>query len=65
MEEKFSVDKEDVGKRFDMAILAHFPDLTRSRIKLVIENGQATLDGKVVKSGEKIIMVKNNHNNLS
>ena len=54
MEEKFKTGEEDLGKRFDMVILAHFPDLTRSRIKSIIENGKATIDGKTVKSGEKV-----------
>lgn len=51
---KWLVEFSQVGSRFDCALVLLLPDLTRSHIKLLIENGDATLNGKKVKAGEKL-----------
>lgn len=51
---KWLVELDQVGTRFDCALVSLLPDLTRSHIKLLIENGDATLNGKIVKAGEKL-----------
>ncbi len=51
---KWLVEIEQVGSRFDCVLVSLFPELTRSHIKLLIENGDATLNGKIVKAGEKL-----------
>lgn len=51
---KWLVEFNQVGSRFDCVLVSLLPDLTRSHIKLLIENGDATLNGKIVKAGEKL-----------
>lgn len=51
---KWLVDFNNVSSRFDCVLVSLLPEFTRSRIKLLIENGDATLNGKVVKAGEKL-----------
>ena len=52
--EKYEVNEQDVKKRLDMLILEKFPNLTRSRIKNLIDSGEILLNGEKVKSGEKV-----------
>lgn len=52
--EKFKVSEIDNKKRLDMLILEKYPNLTRSRIKNLIESGEIKLNGAIVKSGEKV-----------
>ncbi len=44
------VESTDLGKRLDVFISEHAPGTSRSRIKLLIRDGQATVDGKTVKA---------------
>ena len=52
VEGEFFVD--DNSLRFDKLIALHCQDLSRSRIKQLIENGDFLVDGKIVKSGQKL-----------
>lgn len=52
--EKFKVSEIDNKKRLDMLILEKYPNLTRSRIKNLIESGEIKLNDQIVKSGEKV-----------
>lgn len=45
------VNNEDKGKRLDIFILENFEDLTRSRIKSLIESGEISVNGAIKKSG--------------
>lgn len=45
---------EDKNKRLDIFVCEKMPELTRSYIKTLIENGNILLNGKIVKSGEKL-----------
>ena len=52
IKDSFVVTKENV--RLDVLMAEMLPDLTRSRIKNLIDEGSILLDGKVVKAGEKV-----------
>ena len=39
---------DDTGSRLDRMLAGHFADLSRSRLKRLVEQGQVTLDGKSV-----------------
>lgn len=52
--DRYLVKKEDSKKRLDILVLEKFQQLTRSRIKNLIESGEITLNDKIVKSGEKV-----------
>lgn len=52
--EIYKIKEEDSKKRLDMLVLEKYPDLTRSRIKNLIESGEIKLNDKIVKSGEKV-----------
>lgn len=43
---------ENAGERFDKVVTEYLTDISRSRIKELISNGQILLDGKKVKAGE-------------
>lgn len=45
---------EDKNKRLDIFVCEKMPGLTRSYVKTLIENGNILLNGKMVKSGEKL-----------
>ena len=45
---------EDKNKRLDIFVCEKMPELTRSYVKTLIENGNILLNGKIVKSGEKL-----------
>lgn len=45
---------EDKSKRLDIFVCEKMPELTRSYVKTLIENGNILLNGKMVKSGEKL-----------
>lgn len=45
---------EDKNKRLDIFVCEKMPELTRSYVKTLIENGNILLNGKMVKSGEKL-----------
>lgn len=45
---------EDKNKRLDIFVCEKMPELTRSYVKTLIENGNILLNGEIVKSGEKL-----------
>src|SRR5882724_6257252 len=49
----FTVEAE-AGERLDRALGAWLPDLTRSAIQRLIDDGNARVDGRQVKSGHKL-----------
>ena len=53
MEEKqnFTIEKENVGCRLDLFLSEKLNDLTRSKIKNLIDNSKVFVSGKKVKSG--------------
>lgn len=51
---EFVVPEESEGERFDRFLAEKLTDVSRSRIKNVIEDGGATLNGKTVKAGETV-----------
>lgn len=54
MKGEIIVQKEDVGQRLDILFSSHFPDISRSHVKNLIDEGKILLSGKIVKSGEKV-----------
>jgi len=54
MKKTFKIAEKDQNKRLDMVILENFSELTRSRIKNLIDDGSILLNGKQVKCGEKV-----------
>lgn len=54
MQNNFVVQDVDQGKRLDSFVLQNLPELTRSHIKKLIEDGKVTLNGKIVKAGQSI-----------
>lgn len=52
MKGSFLIDVE--GERLDVAVQKVLSDLTRSRVKQLIDEGRVLLQGKVVKAGEKV-----------
>ncbi|MBE7082116.1 MAG: RluA family pseudouridine synthase [Clostridiales bacterium] len=54
MKTNYIVTHENAGQRLDNFVLSNCPDLSRSHIKTLIENGKILLNEKTVKSGEKI-----------
>jgi 23S rRNA pseudouridine1911/1915/1917 synthase len=49
----FTADSE-AGERLDRALAPYLPDLTRSAIQRLIDEGHALVDGRQVKSGHKL-----------
>lgn len=45
---------EDAGLRLDVCLAARFPDLTRSRLKNLIDDGLVTVNGRPAKAGQKL-----------
>lgn len=54
---EFFVNSDNIGKRLDMFVLENMPELTRSRIKGLIETGEIRVNGDIKKSGYSL---KNN-----
>lgn len=54
MKKKIKVTQENSGKRLDRFLCELFTDFSRSHIQNLIEKGQATCNGAVVKTGYKI-----------
>jgi 23S rRNA pseudouridine1911/1915/1917 synthase len=50
----FEVTPDHVKQRLDQYLVDNLPELTRSQIKRLIDEGAVTLDGKVVKAGHKL-----------
>jgi 23S rRNA pseudouridine1911/1915/1917 synthase len=51
---RLTVTPENAGKRLDIFLSEHWPELTRSRIKKLIETGNVTIDDRVVKAGTSL-----------
>lgn len=49
------VNQTDAGARLDTYLAGRFPDFTRSRIKNLIDDGFATINGKAAKAGQKLV----------
>jgi pseudouridine synthase, RluA family len=62
-------DDEDAGKRLDSALAERFPDLSRSRIQSLIENGlvepSTFTKNSRIKSGDRIVITVNERKPLS
>ena len=54
MKGSFLIEKEENLSRLDVVLSSRFSDLTRSHIKLLIDEGKITLNNKKVKAGEKV-----------
>ena len=54
MQNKFEALSDDQGKRLDAFVLQNLPELSRSHIKNLIDDGKITLDGKIVKAGQNL-----------
>lgn len=54
MQHTFTVTSSDANIRLDIFLSQKLPDITRSRIKNLIEDGRVCLNGKPVKAGAKI-----------
>jgi 23S rRNA pseudouridine1911/1915/1917 synthase len=50
----FPVSPEEVGKRLDTALLARFPSSSRAFCRQAVENGDVTINGRVVLKGNKL-----------
>lgn len=52
---RFTVPPEGSVRRLDQFLTASLPELTRSRIKRLIDSGAVTLDGRAVKAGLRLV----------
>ena len=50
----FTAEKEDISTRLDIFLTARFPDISRSRIKTLLEEGRVLVNEKAVKAGHKL-----------
>lgn len=51
---KFIASAEDASTRLDIFLAGKLPELTRSRIKTLLEDGRALINGKAAKTGLKL-----------
>jgi 23S rRNA pseudouridine1911/1915/1917 synthase len=51
---EISVSAEEVGARLDRVVTAHFPELSRTRVQELIEEGLVLLNGKPAKDSQKV-----------
>ena len=54
MQSNFVVTPESVGQRLDAFVLSNMPQLSRSHIKNLIDDGKITVGGKLLKAGYKV-----------
>jgi len=54
MKGEIEVLKDEELLRLDVVVLNHFPNLTRSHIKTLIDDGKILVNSKKVKAGEKV-----------
>lgn len=52
--EVLNISPEEVGKRIDVYLAEKMPDLSRSRIQILIKNGDVTVSGQMVKSNYRL-----------
>ncbi len=48
--------QQDAGARLDTFLTGRFPDYTRSRLKNLIDDGHAAVNGKAAKAGQKLMV---------
>lgn len=51
---KFIVGPDDSGKRLDVFLTGRLPELTRSGVKRLLEEGRVAINGKPAKAGHKV-----------
>jgi 23S rRNA pseudouridine1911/1915/1917 synthase len=51
---KFIAAEQDASTRLDIFLSGRLPELTRSRIKTLLEEGRAQVNGKAAKAGQKL-----------
>lgn len=51
---EFAATEEESGARLDRVVAAHFPELSRTRVQELIEQGLVLLNGKAVKDSRKV-----------
>jgi len=54
LESKFAASAEEAGTRLDRVVAAHFPELSRTRVQELIEEGLVLLNGKPAKDSHKV-----------
>ncbi|HTQ98068.1 MAG TPA: RluA family pseudouridine synthase [Candidatus Acidoferrum sp.] len=53
-QQEFAVDTEEAGVRLDRVVASHFPELSRTRVQELIEEGLILLNGKPAKDSHKV-----------
>ena len=53
-QQEFAVDAEEAGVRLDRVVVSHFPELSRTRVQELIEEGLILLNGKPAKDSHKV-----------
>ncbi|HUN63828.1 MAG TPA: RluA family pseudouridine synthase [Candidatus Sulfotelmatobacter sp.] len=51
---QFLVEADEAGTRLDRVVAAHFPELSRTRVQELIEEGLVLLNGKAAKDSHKV-----------
>jgi 23S rRNA pseudouridine1911/1915/1917 synthase len=51
---EFAATEEEAGARLDRVVAAHFPELSRTRVQELIEEGLVLLNGKAVKDSHRV-----------
>jgi 23S rRNA pseudouridine1911/1915/1917 synthase len=51
---RFSIVTEETGLRLDRVVVAHFPELSRTRVQELIEEGLVLLNGRTAKDSHKV-----------
>ncbi|MGB2633740.1 MAG: RluA family pseudouridine synthase [Candidatus Acidiferrum sp.] len=54
LQQEFAVTMEEAGLRLDRVVVQHFPELSRTRVQELIEQGLVLLNGKTVKDSHKV-----------
>jgi 23S rRNA pseudouridine1911/1915/1917 synthase len=52
--QEFAVTMEEAGLRLDRVVVQHFPELSRTRVQELIEEGLVLLNGKAAKDSHKV-----------
>jgi 23S rRNA pseudouridine1911/1915/1917 synthase len=54
LQQEFEVTMEEAGLRLDRVVVQHFPELSRTRVQELIEEGLVLLNGKAAKDSHKV-----------
>ncbi|HTC41363.1 MAG TPA: RluA family pseudouridine synthase [Candidatus Acidoferrales bacterium] len=54
LQQEFAVTMEEAGLRLDRVVVQHFPELSRTRVQELIEEGLVLLNGKAAKDSHKV-----------